>query len=631
MPIKLLPYPMGHQRRVGPPQECPQTLAGNWLGGYDIAMPTLLHRLSAWADESPGAPAHRVRVSGQWREFTVREFRDRVYWLALFLESRGVSSRDIVAILAQNSPEWIQLELGMLLLGGKSAGIFPNSSQQDILYILNHTDAMVLGVQDRKCFERITQGDPSVLPRRIRLVIVFDGDTSISPKAVAIEQALEEGKRLAQEVGERRFADMLARLDPRAGAFLIFTSGTTGTPKGALLSQDNLVFAAEEIARFWKPPFGNGSTLSFLPLCHVAEKIQNVGVAIVQRYLVTFCARAENVAAELVEVQPTLLLAIPRLWGKMMEGVLDRIERAPPRDRKLGQWALAVGARVAEARFANRAPSPIDRIQYLLADRLVLAKIRAKLGLARAELLASGAAALPAHVSCWYRSIGCEILENYGQTESTGLICLTIPGMDCSGTVGVPVPGVEFKFAEDGEMLTRGRQVFLGYFRDVEATRATLVDGWLHTGDLGELDARGLVRISGRKKEVMKTSGGKMVAPLPIEERLKKFALISQVCMVGDGRKYLAALITLTERALEEFRELIHPARPTVDHPQVIARIRPHVDEVNKELASHSQIRRFTILARDLSVADGEMTPTLKMKRAVIAARFREIIEQMYR
>lgn len=594
-------------------------------------MPTLLHRLSAWADESPGAPAHRVRVNGQWREFTAREYRDRVYWLALYLEYRGVSSREIVAILAQNSPEWIHLELGMLLLGGKSAGIFPSSSRQDILFILSHTDAMVLGVQDRKSFERITQGDASTLPHRIKVVIVFDGDTSISPKAVAFEQALEEGRRLALAAGGGRLADMLARLDPRAGAFLIFTSGTTGTPKGALLSQDNFVFSCEEVARVWKLPFGNGSTLSFLPLCHVAEKIQNVGVAIVQRYLVSFCARAENVAAELTEVQPTLLLGIPRLWGKMMEGVLDKLERAPNRDRRLGQWALAVGAGVAEARDANRKPRPIDRLQYLVADRLVLAKIRARLGIARAEILASGAAALPAHVSRWFRSIGCEVLENYGQTESTGLICLTIPGMDCAGTVGVPVPGVEFKLADDGEILTRGRQVFLGYFRDEEATRTTLVDGWLHTGDLGELDARGLVRISGRKKEVMKTSGGKMVAPLPIEERLKKFALISQVCMVGDGRKYLAALITLTERALEEFRELIHASRPTVDDPQVIARIKPHVDEVNKELASHSQIRRFAILARELSVVDGEMTPTLKMKRAVIAARFREVIEQMYR
>ncbi|MGK4007243.1 long-chain fatty acid--CoA ligase [Sorangium sp. So ce1036] len=596
-------------------------------------MSTVLHRLDRWASETPDAPAQRYKLHGEWKTLTAREYRDRVYHLALFLESRGFDSSQIGAILSYNCPQWVHVDLAALLLGGKSAGLYPNSTAKDIQYILSHTEATLLSVQNREYFQKITgEKGEHAIPESVRWILVFDGDTSIHPKAIAYEQALAEGRALSKQAGARTFAERLAKIDPKAGAFLIYTSGTTGNPKGAMLSHDNLAFTSDVVVKYWGLPFARGSMFSFLPLCHIAEKLQNVGVGITQRATVSFCSKFENVATELPEVEPTLLLCVPRLWEKMMDGVLAKVRGGKGAKKKLAEWALSVGARVAEAKYAGRAPSPLDVVQLKVADRLVLGKVRAALGLGKAELLASGAAALAPHISRWFRALGLEILEDFGQTESTGVICMTEPGVESAGTVGKPVPGLEFKLAEDGEILTRGRHVFVGYYKDQAATEAALDEGgWLRTGDLGEWNERGQLKIRGRKKEVLKTSGGKMIAPLPIEERLKAAEIISQVCMVGDGRKYLSALITLTEIKLAELQDRGALRGDTViTSVEVVGQVKAHVDALNAELASFEQIKKFTVLGREFSIQDGEMTPTLKMKRSVIEQRFRDVIDQMY-
>ncbi|AUX29307.1 MULTISPECIES: long-chain fatty acid--CoA ligase [Sorangium] len=595
-------------------------------------MSTVLHRLDQWAHETPYAPAQRYKSGGEWTTLTARDVRDRVHHLALFLESRGFDASQIGAILSYNCPQWVHVDLAALLVGGKSAGLYPNSTAKDIQYILAHTEATLLAVQNREYFQKISgEKGESAAPDSVRWILVFDGDTSISPKAISYESALAEGRALAQRPGAKTYADYLAKIDPKAGAFLIYTSGTTGNPKGAMISHDNLAYTSDMVVKYWGLPFARGTMFSFLPLCHIAEKLQNVGVGVTQRYTVSFCSKFENVSVELPEVQPTLLLCVPRLWEKMMEGVMAKVRGGKGAKKKLAEWALSVGARVAEARYAGRAPSPLDALQLKVADKLVLGKVRAALGLGKAEMLASGAAALAPHISTWFRALGLEILEDFGQTESTGVICMTEPGVESAGTVGKPVPGVEFKLAEDGEILTRGRHVFVGYYKDEAATAAALEDGWLHTGDLGEWNERGQLKIRGRKKEILKTSGGKMIAPLPIEEKLKAAEIISQVCMVGDGRKYLSALITLTESKLAELKgrgALNGDAAITT--PEVVDQVKVHIDALNAGLASFEQIKKFTVLGREFSVQDGEMTPTLKMKRNVIEQRFRGVIDQMY-
>jgi long-chain acyl-CoA synthetase len=595
-------------------------------------MPTVLHRLARWAETDPQATAQRVKRGGKWEPVTSKEYLDQVYRLAVFLEARGFGPQDVGCILSPNNPSWVYLDLGILLLGARSAGLYPNSTGKDILYILNHTETRLLGVKDREFFDKIRDesGTPA-LPPAVKLILVFEGDASFHPAAIPLSQALEEGRQLIESGKAKPLAKYLAAIDAKAGAFMIYTSGTTGAPKGALLSHDNLTYTSDLAARYWKLPMARGSMFSFLPLCHIAEKLQSIGVGISQRYTVNFCTRFELVAAELPEVQPSLLLCVPRLWEKMMEGVLAKVDAGKGVKKKLAQWALAVGERVAAAKYGQRTPNPLDLLQLRLADKLVLSKIRHALGLGQAEILASGAAALPPHVSRWFRSLGLEILEDFGQTESTGVICMTEPGVESAGTVGKPVPGVEFRIADDGEILTRGRHVFVGYYKEEASTAQALEGGWLHTGDLGTVNERGQVVVRGRKKELLKTSGGKYVAPLPLEEQLKAAPEISQVCLVGDNRKFVCALITLSEAKLAEMK-----AKPgalqgdVVKDPELLVAIRGHVDALNRKLASYEQVKQFAVLSREFSIPDGELTPTMKMKRAVIEQRFKPVIDQMY-
>ena len=591
-------------------------------------MSSLLHRLARWAESDPHAEAQRYKKDGSWKVITTRQYMDRIFHLALFLESRGFKAGDVGCILSYNCPEWVHDDMAVLLLRGKSAGIYPNSTTEDIHYILNHTGASVLGVQNKTYFHKITHGGHEV-PESLKLILAFDGDTAIHPKAVAIEAAIAEGKRLAQG---KNLEDYLSKIDPKEGCFLIYTSGTTGHPKGALLSHDNFVFTADMVQRHWRLPVGEGTMFSFLPLCHVAEKLQTVAVAISYRYTVSYCTKFEHVAREITEVEPTLVLAVPRVWEKMMDGVLNKLKNAPPVKRRLAEWAMGVGKRVAEARYAGRLPAVTDLAQIAVADKLVLSKVRTAMGLGRSEALGSGAAALGSHVSRWFHCLGLEIMEDYGQTESTGVVTMTEPGVESSGTVGKPLPGMELRIAEDGEILSRGRHVFVGYYKNDEATReAKDADGWLHTGDLGEVDSRGMLRIKGRKKEVLKTSGGKMIAPLPIEEKLKAAPMISQVCLVGDNRKYISALVTLSEDALSALQSRgVSLSEDAIRDPETVSVIKRHVDELNHALASYEQIKKFTILSREFSIADGEMTATLKMKRNVVEKRFKHLIDHMY-
>lgn len=588
---------------------------------------TVLHRLSDWAKATPHAPAQRFKSGGGWKSVTAREYMERVFHLALYLESCGMKPDDIGAILAYNCKEWVHMELAIMLIRAQSAGLYPNSMGKDIHYVLNHTGATVLAVQNKEYFNKITAEDKS-LPSAIRLVIVFDGDTSFSPKAISYEKALAEGKKLA---GGRTVEEYLAKIDPFAPAFLIYTSGTTGNPKGAVLSHDNLTFTSDQIARRWKLPFVNGSLFSFLPLCHIAEKLHSIGVGITQRYLVNYCTKFENVATELGETEPNLLLCVPRVWEKMVEGVISKVEKGTGAKKHLAIWALALGKRVNDAKLNGRPVSPLDLLAYPVADKLVLGKIRKALGLGRANLLASGAAPLPAHVSKWFLGIGLEILECYGLTETTGMVSITIPGTDCSGTVGKPLEGCEFKLAEDGEILTKGRHVFIGYLKDEVNTKEALEDGWLHTGDLGEWTPDGLLRIVGRKKDILKTSGGKMIAPAPIEDKLREPNFISQVCIVGDNRKYASALVTLSESAMNELKAKSGSTKDgLVIDEAMIAAVQGQFDKVNKGLASFEQIKRFKVVDREFSLEEGEITPTMKMKRNVIEQRFRPLIDQMY-
>ena len=588
-------------------------------------MSTVLHRLAQWAKEDGSAAAQRYKEGNEWRTITAQEYCDRVYYLALFLESRGMSSSDIGVILSYNCPQWVHMDLAPLMLGAKSAGLYPNASEKDIQFILQHTEPKVFSVQNKTYFEKaVGKNNERPLPDFVEVVMVFEGDTSFSPKAISYEDALKEGKKLAEKKKLEQYLDGINHKD---GAFMIYTSGTTGDPKGAVLSHENIVFMTDAAAKQWKLP-PTGRTFSFLPLCHIAEKMQNIGVGISFRYAVNYCSGFENIVKELPDANPTLLFCVPRVWEKMMEGVQAKLKKATGVKKKLAGWAFQVGERVAEAKYSGRTPSPIDLVQYRLADKIILSKIRKALGMDQLDIAASGAAALGANIIRWFRILNIEILEVFGQTESTGVICMTEPGRDCAGTVGKPLPGVDFKIADDGEILARGKNVFIEYYKSPESTASTVMDGWLYTGDLGAIE-NGLVKIIGRKKEIMKTSGGKMVAPVPIEESLKDSPVISQACLVGDGKKYFSALITLSENLIGSLTNG-DSTNGVVKNPEILSQVKAKVSEVNSHLAGFEQVKYFTVLSNEFSVEKGEMTPTLKMKRNIIEQNYDNVINEMY-
>ncbi len=594
-------------------------------------MSTILHELAHWATQFPDAPAQRFKEGGDWKTITAKEYSDRVFYVASFLESKGIRKDDTSVIFSYNCPEWTHVDLGVVLLGGKSSGLYPNSSLKDISYILGHTRAKVLSVQNREYYLKITgPHEENPLPDHIELVIVFDGDTSISSKAVAYDDVIAQGKRFA---AEKKIKNYLDRVDKNAGSFLVYTSGTTGNPKGAMVSLDNLGFVSQGAINVWDLPVGEGDLFSFLPLCHVAEKEHGIGVGILGHMCVNFCSNFENLTAEIVEVQPSLLLTVPRLWEKMMEGVNRKLENAPPTKKKLAKWALKTGKKYMDAKIRDGGSVGFtDVIQYRLADHLVLSKIRKALGLSRSEACASGAAALSPHVVSWFRGLGIRILNTLGQTECAGAYVYEDLTNEGIGTCGVPLPGAEVKIAEGGEIITRGRHVFVGYYRNEEAMKDTVVDGWLHTGDIGEFNDKGHLLVKGRKKEIMKSSGGKMVAPLPIEEQVKECNIVSQVCMVGDGRKYFSALITLNEDMIEKLKgdQAAVKDEVIVMDPKILEQVKRQIEKVNSKLAGYEKIKNFTVLAKEFSIDDGEMTPTMKIKRHIVEQHFQHLIDKMY-
>jgi long-chain acyl-CoA synthetase len=595
-------------------------------------MPTFLHQLKNWEKENPNWIAQSFKSQGVWKPITVKTFCERVYWIALFLESQGMTSKDILTLFSFNCPAWVHADLGALLLGAKTAGIYPNASPKDVAFVLQHTESRFLAVQNQRYLKKIQETpEGKEYLHQFKLILVFEPESPLPPQGISYEDACQQGKLLASS--GKSYEQYLENLNPHDPAFIIYTSGTTGKPKGALLSHDNFVSTIQLGIQFWglkvpKEEKEQGRIFSFLPLCHVAETVHNLGAGILLRHTVYFCSSFEHVSLELPEVQPTLLLCVPRIWEKMMEAVLSKTAKKQGISKKVLLWGLATGFQLRKQVLFSKKLTLLERMRYELAEKLVLNPIKRALGLQKATLLVSGAAPLGANVKEWFQGLGLEIIEDFGQTESTGIICMTKQGENSGNTAGKPVPGLEVKLAEDGEILTRGVHVFQGYLNDPKATKEVLQDHWLHTGDLGTFNDQGSLRIVGRKKEILKTSGGKQVAPLALEEEMKQCPMVSQACIIGDGRKHIAALLTLHPTALES---LSKPASdPIITLPEILEPIQMHINKLNATLSSFEQIKKFVVLAKEFSIESGEITPTLKLKRKVIEEHYQSIVQSIY-
>ncbi len=583
-------------------------------------MDTLLHRLHQWKLAEPNAPAHKWKRDGEWVSLSVKELHSRVESLARYLISEGMCPGDIGLIYAYNSSAWLQMDLAFMLTRGSSAGIYINASVRQIHYIINHSEAKFLVVDRLEDTDKIFQGrEPNEIFPHLRKIIVIKSKENLPGWAIHIDDAVEAGSRMLSP----NFDELLVKVCPDDRAALIYTSGTTGQPKGVCLSHANMTYAASSYS-LWNPP-KRGQLFSFLPLAHVAERTVALGMGLTNRYTVYFCSGPMAIAQELREVQPTVVLCVPRLWDKLKEGFENRMRQMPEKDQRRIRRAMEISKKYHTLSLQRKPVSPLLHLQYLIADRFVLKKIRTQLGIGQAQKMASGAAALSPATLEWFRGIGVRLIEAYALSESSGLLTCGTTEYETAHTVGVPYPGIEMRLGEDGEIQTRGPHVFQGYFKDEAATAEILKDGWLHTGDIGMIDENGNLKIIGRKREIIKNAEGKMISPLFLEAQLEAHPLIDQAIVIGNERPYLIALVTLAES--------VRPANPTsltVEDPILVNQIQDHIDSINRQSAGHEKIKRFKILARPFSIESDEMTATLKLKRLVIERKYADLIESLY-
>ncbi len=586
-------------------------------------MDTIVLRLFRQAEQRGDASALFTKQGGAWRGTSWKSYAESVKRFGRALVSLGFEVGDTVSILGFNRPEWVFSAVGAMAAGGSGAGIYITSSSSEIRYIAHHAESKVLVVENAALLANVL---PILdeLPALQRVVLMGPYDGS-HPKILGWDAFLDLGRDVDADV-------IVARthaLEPAGVASLIYTSGTTGPPKAVMLSHRNIAFAAE-LAQ--KIPQGTSadSSLSYLPLSHIAEQMFTIHGAITMGGAVYFAESLEKFPDNLKEVQPTLFFGVPRVWEKIHAKLGVALGNATGVKKRLVRWALRVGLSVSRLKMRGEEPKGLLAIEYKIANARVLSKIKTAIGLGRARFCVSGAAPIAKEVLEFFASLDIVVSEVYGQSEDCGPTSCNIIGRTKLGTVGPAVDGVEVKIADDGEILVRGENVFLGYYKDEAATNETLIDGWLHSGDLGSFDSEGFLSITGRKKEIIITAGGKNIAPKNIEAEIKNHKLVSEAVVIGDRRKFLTALVTLDDEALGEFAKAEGISGDAHHHAKVRAELQRAIDEINKDLARVETVKKFTILGRPLSIETGELTPTMKVKRKVVAERFSKEIESMY-
>jgi long-chain acyl-CoA synthetase len=536
-------------------------------------------------------PAYLVEGPDGWREVSWDEADAQIGALARGLLARGIEHGDAVAILAGTSVEWVLLDWAAMSIGAVVVGLYPTNSAKECEYVLEHSEAVLAFAENEEQAAKLHA-------RTLRDVVLFSDLGALEAE------------------GRANTSPELPKVAEDDLATLIYTSGTTGPPKGCMLTHRNLVAAATHVDR--TVTRADDVVLLFLPLAHSFGRLVHQSSAF-HGFTTALLADPARAAEAIPAVRPTVLPAVPRVFEKVHAGVLSQLEQAGGAKAKIGRWAFGVGRETSRLRRAGK-PLPFAlRVQERVADRLVFSKVREKLG-GRLRLGISGAAPLALDVLEFFHSLGILVVEGYGMTETASSATVNVVDAYRFGTVGPAVDGCEIRIADDGEILLRSPTIFAGYFKDPDATRAALTDdGWLRTGDVGELGDDGFLKITDRKKDLIITAGGKNISPQNLENALKSSRFVSQALVVGDRRPYVTALVTL------EQAEVGASGR---DPQELVQEV---VDDVNRDRARVEQIKRFAILPRDFLAEEGEVTPTLKVKRRVVQEHFADEIEALYR
>ncbi|MBJ7608874.1 MAG: long-chain fatty acid--CoA ligase [Candidatus Dormibacteraeota bacterium] len=592
---------------------------------------TLVDHLLGQVRGRADAPALYTRSGERWIQITWGQFGDGARRIASYLISEDIAPGDHVGIWAGNRAEWHTADAATLLLRAHPVPVYQTLSAEQAQYVLNHSETRLVFVESEAILARVLEQRDQL--RHLRRIVVMEGVENPSPDGLVVpwEHALSVGQeqldRNGQEIDQRAAQTQMDDV-----VTLIYTSGTTGPPKAVMLTNRNIAASAAGLESIVEVG-PDDRVLSYLPLAHIAERMVSEFRSYRYGNPTWFLDGLPNLGARLREVRPTHFFGVPRVWEKMAAQVKKQIAGSSPARRTLARWAIATGRRASDLEERGE-PLPASLQRRLnLADKLVLSKLRQALGFDDVRILASGAAPIDPEVLRFFRSIGLEICEVYGQSENTGSTTLNFPGRSRIGTVGEVFPGNEVRIADDGEILVRGDVVFPGYLKDREDTEATLVDGWLQTGDVGEFDADGYLRITDRKKDLIITAGGKNISPGNIENALATHPLIGHVVAIGDRRPYMTALLTLDpEEAPAIAGQRGWPPSDLAalaQHPGLRDELQKHLDAVNAGLSHVEQVKGFAVLPEDFTV-DQELTPTMKVKRKVVAEKYADQIEALY-
>jgi long-chain acyl-CoA synthetase len=559
----------------------------------------------------------RMKAGKGWRTLTVKEFERATRECAARLARAGVVPGDRVALFAENRPEWHIVDFACHLLGAVSVPIYATLPAGQVRYIVADAGAKLLVVSGKE---------------RARAAI--EAAAGLDTRVIAIDPGLADGLPV---LGELPLPSKKQRPEPppltgEDLASLIYTSGTTGDPKGVMLTHRNFMSQVNTIKPLF-PITERDISMSFLPLSHVYERTVDY-VFLSYGVQINYVESIERVPVQLTEIRPTIMVSVPRLYERSYIKIISKIQQEGGAKRRLFEWGLRVGRQVREAVWRGEKASPFARGQYAVAKARIFSKVMERLG-GRLRFTISGGAPLAREVAEFFDIVGLPILQGYGLTETSPVIAACRLEFNRLGSVGTLIPGVEVRIAPDGEILARGPNIMKGYWRKPEATAEAIdADGWLHTGDVGYLDSDGCLFITDRKKDIIVTSGGKNIAPQPIEGRLGATPFIAQAVVIGDKYPYLTALVVpnfenLETRFTEKGIKGLDRAG-MAEHPETDALIAEAVKKVNAELGMHERVRRFTVLKREFSLEEGEMTPTMKVRRRVVGERYRALIEGMY-
>lgn len=574
---------------------------------------------------------YKTRPSSPLYEITWRETREKIEKLALGLQSLGVKAGDNVGLLSMTCHHWLPADFAILSLGAVNVPLYHNATSDSVAYIVRHAEMEVVIVRNKIQLQKLRSLWKELPALKYVIVMVDRGDIPVNdPKILTMDEVIRFGEERLNK-NPNAVKDIVETIDIDSIASIIYTSGTTGVPKGVVLTHRNFLVAALSFYQY--VPLEEGyNLLSFLPLAHIFERVASEYYGIDQNCVFNYCERVEDLPKMLIETECDMMNVVPRILEKMHARILNKVSQSSKIKQTIFNEALKVGVAYARKKIAREKISWQEELKYSIAKSTVLGKVKAQIA-PNLKIFVVGGAPFAEELAYFYMALGFTVVEGYGLTETSPIV-VNPPWANRPGTIGIPFKHCEIKIADDGEILCRGESVFKEYYKDPETTSKVIIDGWFHTGDLGSIDDEGYITITGRKKDIIITAGGKNVSPARVENCILASQYLSQIVILGDKEKYLAALVVIDEIEVKNYLEQngvsVSDSSRLFEMKEVYALIESEIELNSKTLASYEQIKTFHILENELTIDGGELTPTLKVKRNVVREKFADIIQPLF-